>query len=223
MYSVRSTRSPTVWVSPFRHPRITACLTAPRGFSQSSHVFRRFSAPEHPPCTLTHLTSGTLEHSAPELTSPQTRSQRTVRSLSKLSFENFFARSCYQRLLPTALRLSSPNRRSSSPRKRRNHRYRHSLLKWFSSCSSWIEPVDAESSPPRRTKARQNGSVSTAPAVEPEAQAPTPLLLLPNCQRSRWPALPRAGRRTSATFPSSAGNELRSSYMLSDLRTRRLP
>ena len=52
IYSGTSPRSPTVGVSPFRYPRIKACLSAPRGLSQTSHVFRRFLAPEHPPCTL---------------------------------------------------------------------------------------------------------------------------------------------------------------------------
>ena len=44
-------------VSPFRNPRIKACLAAPRGLSQPRHVFHRFLAPKHPPYTLCSLTT----------------------------------------------------------------------------------------------------------------------------------------------------------------------
>ena len=42
-------------VSPFGNPRIIACLAAPRGLSQPRNVLHRFSAPEHPPCTLSGI------------------------------------------------------------------------------------------------------------------------------------------------------------------------
>ena len=39
-------------VSPFGHPRISACLPAPLGFSQVNDVLHRLSTPRHPPCAL---------------------------------------------------------------------------------------------------------------------------------------------------------------------------
>jgi hypothetical protein len=39
------------------HPRIKACLAAPRGISQLCHVLRRLWTPRHPPYTLTSLTT----------------------------------------------------------------------------------------------------------------------------------------------------------------------
>ena len=62
MYSEPASVPSTRGVSPFRYLRIKACLTAPRSFSQSCHVFRRFLAPEHPPCTLSSLTTITPLH-----------------------------------------------------------------------------------------------------------------------------------------------------------------
>ena len=39
------------------HPRIIACLAAPRGLSQPSHVLLRLWTPRHPPYTLCSLTT----------------------------------------------------------------------------------------------------------------------------------------------------------------------
>ena len=49
-------------INPGRFPdlgdlRITACLAAPRSFSQLSHVLRRLWTPRHPPYTLSNLTT----------------------------------------------------------------------------------------------------------------------------------------------------------------------
>ena len=44
-------------VSPFGNPRIKACLAANRGLSQPNYVLLRTLAPNHPPCTLTILTT----------------------------------------------------------------------------------------------------------------------------------------------------------------------
>ena len=57
MYSVPVSMPSTWRVSPFGNPRIIACLAAPRGLSQPRNVLHRFLAPEHPPCTLSSLTT----------------------------------------------------------------------------------------------------------------------------------------------------------------------
>src|SRR5262245_49814326 len=44
-------------VSLFRDLRIKACLAAPRSLSHPRHVFHSFSAPRHPPYTLSSLTT----------------------------------------------------------------------------------------------------------------------------------------------------------------------
>ena len=72
MYSVPVSMPSTWRVSPFGNPRIIACLAAPRGLSQPRHVFHRLLAPEHPPCTLSSLTTIT-----PSLCSPRSP-QRTL-------------------------------------------------------------------------------------------------------------------------------------------------
>ena len=52
------------------HPRIKACLAAPRGFSQLGHDLLRLWTPRHPPCTLSSLTTLFLELVADALLEP---------------------------------------------------------------------------------------------------------------------------------------------------------
>lgn len=49
-------------VSGFGHLRVNAWLAAHRSFTQPSHVLRRLSTPEHPPITLSNLTTFTEEN-----------------------------------------------------------------------------------------------------------------------------------------------------------------
>ncbi len=48
-------RHDSVWVSPFGHPRITACLAAPRGLSQPTTSFFGECTSRHPLCALARL------------------------------------------------------------------------------------------------------------------------------------------------------------------------
>ena len=49
-------------VSGFGHLRVSAWLAAHRSFTQPSHVLHRLSTPEHPPITLSNLTTFTTEN-----------------------------------------------------------------------------------------------------------------------------------------------------------------
>jgi hypothetical protein len=66
------------------HPRIKACLAAPRGFSQLGHDLLRLWTPRHPPCTLSSLTTLFLELVADALLEPSCF-QRTTPSRGGLN------------------------------------------------------------------------------------------------------------------------------------------
>ena len=83
-------------VSPFGNPRIKACLAAPRGLSQLRHVLHRFLAPEHPPCTLSSLTTITRSHDPP---AANLTTDKTVLASNRVEL-------CRQRQLSTKPKMS---------------------------------------------------------------------------------------------------------------------